>query len=111
MGDEIDKKIFQFSEFQFRHTGRGNVVAEVKDGRGQAFEILKINQFESRLQSMSVLVRDPSNNKHYVFAKGAPEKIFNASRIKPAEFNSKIEELSLGGYRTLAVAYKEVAPH
>ena len=71
-------------------------------------EILKINQFESKLQSMSVLVRDVSHGKHYVFVKGAPEKIYNASLLKPEDFHSRVEELSLGGFRTLALAYKQV---
>lgn len=35
-------------------------------------QVLKINQFESRFQSMSVLVKDVINNKYYIFAKGSP---------------------------------------
>ena len=57
---------------------------------------------------MSVLARDPSSNNHYVFVKGAPEKIHLLALNKPKDFERRVEELSLGGFRTLAVAYKEV---
>jgi len=34
--------------------------------------ILKIYQYESKFQSMSVLVHDKYVDKYYIFAKGAP---------------------------------------
>lgn len=37
-----------------------------------SLEVLRINQFESKFQSMSVLVRDAKKGKFYVFVKGSP---------------------------------------
>lgn len=54
---------------------------------------------------MSVLVRDTSNNKIYVFIKGAPEKFQSKLSIN---FDKKVKSLSLGGYRTIAFGYKEI---
>ena len=71
-------------------------------------EILKINQFESRFQSMSVLVKDPAAGKVYAFIKGAPERIYHNSTNKPENLLRTLESLSLSGLRTIAVAYKVI---
>ena len=57
---------------------------------------------------MSVLVRDPTNSKTYAFIKGAPERMYSNSINKPQNFDHVLETLSLGGYRTIAIGYKEV---
>lgn len=57
---------------------------------------------------MSVLVRDACSKKVYAFIKGAPEKIFNNSLNRPHRFYQTVESLSLGGYRTIAIGYKEI---
>ena len=38
-------------------------------------EVLRINNFESKFQSMSVLVLEKLSNVYYVFIKGAPERL------------------------------------
>lgn len=45
----------------------------------ESLEVLRINQFESKFQAMSVLVRDCTRNKYYIFVKGAPERIQKVS--------------------------------
>lgn len=57
---------------------------------------------------MSVLVRNLSNNKLYVYVKGAPEKLYSNSQEKPAHFFETIEKLSLEGFRTIAIGFKEI---
>ena len=49
-------------------------------------EVLRINQFESKFQNMSVLARDTVDNKYYVYIKGAPERIDRNSVFKFKEF-------------------------
>lgn len=44
----------------------------IKMKTSQYLEVLRINQFESKFQSMSVLVRDAINGRHFIFAKGSP---------------------------------------
>ena len=57
---------------------------------------------------MSVLIRDPTSNRVYAFIKGAPERIYSNSINKPQNFDHLLETLSMGGYRTIAIGYKEV---
>ena len=80
----------------------------VKNPEGKVLEILKINQFESSFQSMSVLVKDPADGKYYVFIKGAPELIYNNSTNKPKNLIEVVESLSLSGFRTIAAGYKQI---
>ena len=107
-GDEIDKEIFKFSRHKLRHQRPSGALAEVEDGQGATLEILKVNQFESKLQSMSVLVRDPSSRRLLAFVKGAPERISSHSLNKPEDFDATLHDLSIAGYRTLAIGCKEV---
>ena len=44
---------------------------------------------------MSVLIRNNKSRKLYVYIKGAPEKLYNISVIKPLKFFETIEKLSL----------------
>ena len=53
------------------------------------------------------MVKD--NDTHYIFMKGAPEKIHSLSKVKISNFNTILEGLSLAGFRCLAIAYREVA--
>ena len=55
---------------------------------------------------MSVLVRDTVTDKHYVFIKGAPERIDRNSVLKFKEFENLVASFSLGGYRTIGYGYK-----
>ena len=107
-GDEIDREIFQFSGYRLQSNESGEAIVTVSNEEGRVLEILKINQFESRFQSMSVLVKDPAVGKFYVFIKGAPERMNYNSTNKPNNFSATVESLSLSGYRTIAVGYKEV---
>jgi magnesium-transporting ATPase (P-type) len=69
-------------------------------------ELLRINQFESKFQAMSVLVRDVASNKHYIFVKGAPEKIQRISNNKVTDFDKILSDVSLGGLRCLGIAFR-----
>jgi magnesium-transporting ATPase (P-type) len=70
--------------------------------------ILRINQFESKFQCMSVLVKDVKKNKYYVFVKGAAEKMQRSSVNKYDKYEELISSLSLAGLRNIAFGYKEV---
>ena len=86
-----------------------SALAVVRNEKGNTLEVLRINQFESRFQSMSVLVRDEIG-KIYVFIKGAPERINYNSIKKPKNFTATVEALSLSGFRTIAIGYKVIDP-
>jgi len=55
---------------------------------------------------MSVLARDTRTDKYYAFIKGAPERIDRNSVFKYKDFEHMVASFSLGGYRTIAYAYK-----
>lgn len=57
-GDEIDLKMFLFTKSTFKQSDNMRVRCEITDNEGKKYEVLRINQYESRFQSMSVLVRD-----------------------------------------------------
>lgn len=57
---------------------------------------------------MSVLVRDTNQKKHYVFVKGAPERIEKNSIVKYGYFEGLVANMSLGGFRTIGYGYKEI---
>ena len=80
----------------------------VKNEEGKTLEILKLNQFESRFQSMSVLVRDPESKNTYAFIKGAPERIYENSNNKPTNLPTAVKFLEMGGNRTIAIGFKVV---
>lgn len=80
----------------------------IVESGAEKIEVLRINQFESKFQNMSVLVRDATQKKHYVFIKGAPERIDKNSVVKYSNFETLVSNLSLGGYRTIAYGYKEI---
>ena len=82
-GDEIDKEIFIFSKHKLVENKSKDAIITIESEEGNVLEILKVNQFESRFQSMSVLVRDVSAKKIFAFIKGAPEKIYKNSVNKP----------------------------
>lgn len=71
MGDELDLRMFLFSDFTFQLSDDVKVRFIVEKD-GTRLEVLRINQFESKFQCMSVLVRDTKDNKIYAFVKGAP---------------------------------------
>jgi magnesium-transporting ATPase (P-type) len=63
-------------------------------------EVLRINEYESRFQSMSVLYRQ--NNRYFVVGKGSPEMIHTYSQTKVKAFDAFIKKLSLEGFRSIA---------
>ena len=109
-GDEIDREIFEYSGYRIHPNESTDAVVTVKNEKGKTLEILKINQFESRFQSMSVLVRDCENSKTYAFIKGAPERMNHNSTNKPSNLIPTVKTLSLSGYRTIALGYKIINP-
>jgi hypothetical protein len=57
---------------------------------------------------MSVLVRNKATEECYVFAKGAPELVHFYSQNKCQGFDNIIKDLSLKGFKTVAVSFKKI---
>lgn len=73
MGDEIDLKMFLHSGYELRPSREPATCFEVEQPASHhRLRVLKVYQYESRFQSMSVVAHDTRSGKYYVFAKGAP---------------------------------------
>merc|ERR1711892_1276081 len=66
--------------------------------------------FTSSLARMSVIVRALGGSHFTVYCKGAPEKMEELCEegTLPVDFNTKLQELTLGGCRVIALAYKDL---
>lgn len=85
LGDEVDLRMYQFSKFSKANISTSDIYLNTQahqdeslsikinpNQNPQEYEVIKVHQFESRFQSMSVLVHDRKMNKFYCFSKGAP---------------------------------------
>ena len=100
--------MFLYSDYNMEQSVNPDVKFIAKHKNGHHLEVLRVNQFESKFQSMSVLVRDKMNGKVYNFIKGAPERIDRNSIVKVKGYEKKVASLSLGGYRTIGYGYRVV---
>lgn len=58
MGDEVDLRMFLYSEYEMKQSPKEDVrFVAIHKEKNIELEVLRINQFESKFQSMSVLVR------------------------------------------------------
>ena len=106
----MDLRMYLFSDYVLSESDKSEVkFVATHEKKDIKLEVLRINQFESKFQSMSVLVRDLSEGgKIYAFIKGAPEKIEKNSVIKVHGYNHTVSSFSLGGYRTIGCGYRVV---
>ena len=64
--------MFLFTKSSLKQSEDLRVKCQITDEEGNIYEVLRINQYESRFQSMSVMIRDKQADKIYIFSKGAP---------------------------------------
>ncbi len=70
--------------------------------------IVKRFDFSSKLQRMSVLVKNTNESFFKCFVKGSPEKIKELCKPStlPSDFNEQLDNCTSKGYRVLAMGYK-----
>ena len=68
--------------------------------------IIRQLTFSSSLARMSVVVRELGSRNFQVFTKGAPERLEELCTAEsiPADYHSRLKEMTLAGYRVLALA-------
>ncbi|OQS54346.1 calcium-transporting ATPase [Ecytonucleospora hepatopenaei] len=77
-------------------------------------EIIKIFDFNSKEKRMSVIskITNPacsgSKARYFVFCKGAPEILQESLNNVPEEYEETYKKHNITGYRTIALAYKEI---
>eukprot|EP00850_Spirogloea_muscicola_P014225 SM000100S09452 [mRNA] locus=s100:441754:450844:- [translate_table: standard] len=81
-------------------------------GQGQkVFEVLKVLEFTSTRQMMSVVVRDINHNTISVLSKGADEAILRCSKTNTRDIDASIRalaEYAHQGFRTLCLAMRKL---
>ncbi|XP_060531702.1 polyamine-transporting ATPase 13A3-like isoform X5 [Cylas formicarius] len=124
-GDPLDLNMFEFTKWSLEEPGQDEnsrfdmLAPTIVSPIGitlfyfqQNYQIGKLKEFpfSSANQSMSVICRDLRQPNMTAFAKGAPEKICGLCLREsvPQDFNSKLSYYTAGGYRVIALAYKDL---
>ncbi|CAD8190017.1 unnamed protein product [Paramecium pentaurelia] len=109
MGDSLDVELFKFTDFKFEKHPPQNVKSRVVNREGIVLDVLKLYEFESALQRMSVIVKDKDD--YYVFVKGSPEKMAELSiqNTIPIDFKKTLNLLTMKGLRILGFGYKQIS--
>lgn len=109
--DESDKQKEFIKKIKLTKDQVPSQISEKSKSNEDCLFITSILDFKSQLQRMSVIVKDPSCKRNYVFTKGAPEKVIALClpETVPKELNSTIKTLAKHGFRILAFGYKEIS--
>ena len=107
LGDVLEIKMLEFSQWKFIQSSKDNTIFHVKS-QEETLDVCKIFEFESEFQCMSTIVQDPNTKVWYSFTKGAPEKMLKICRKQtlPSDYSSIMEAMAIQGFRILALAYK-----
>lgn len=111
IGDPLDIKMFEFTEWEFEETNDGprqTQISRSPDGT-KVLETVKQFEFVSQLRRMSVLARDSNNpNDVHVYVKGAPEVMIDIclENTIPSDYKEQLEYYTHRGYRVIACATK-----
>ena len=102
------KKYYQITEEQYFN--KENKDAINSSLNSYALKVIVRCPFDSRHQSMSVIVKNKFNNSIHFFIKGAPEKISLLCRPEtlPSTFHAMHKKYTLRGFRVLACATKKM---
>jgi len=128
-GDPLDIKMFQSTRWELEEQGDDNekfdkMVATIVKPPQLTSELFSIDDlpleigitrqfaFSSTLARMSVIVRKLGKRNFTVYTKGAPEKIEElcVEDSIPEDFHVKLQELTVSGYRVIALAEKQLDP-
>jgi len=126
-GDPLDIKMFESTQWELEEQGEDNekfdkMISTIVKPPQQNNELFSIDDlpleigitrqftFSSTLARMSVIVRKLGMTNFTVFTKGAPEKIEELCLEEsiPDNFHSKLQELTVCGYRVIALAAKQL---
>lgn len=110
LGDVLDIKMFQFSQYKFIPSYNDDLAYSVQFDEKTILHVNKIYEFESEYQCMSTIVFDKEMNSWMVFTKGAPEKIKKICKNSsiPKNFTNMMEGMAMQGFRVLGLAYKTI---
>ena len=107
------KKYFKITEEQFFMKNKNTKInlSENEELNSYKLKVIYRSHFESRNQSMSVIVKNNFNNSIRLYTKGAPEKIIRQclDYSIPLNYDEVYRKYTLQGYRVLACAMKLIS--
>ena len=80
----------------------------VNNKKIEKVEVVSRHHFASKLQRMSTITRDVSNNRYFVVCKGSPEAIGERLVDKPEGYEEAAKTLAKKGLRVISLCYKEI---
>eukprot|EP00069_Balaena_mysticetus_P013236 bmy_07997T0 len=108
--DKADKVAFSAYGFTFVGIRNGHMRVENQRKEIEEYELLHTLNFDSVRRRMSVVVKTPSGDI-LLFCKGADSAVFPRVQNHEIELTKvHVERNAMDGYRTLCVAFKEIAP-
>ena len=111
-GDSLDIEMLKFSEWQLINSTEPEIkfISRFSNDKNNQLEVRKVFEFASEHQRLSVITNDKSDDKVYVFSKGAPEKIISMCIPETVcvNFHEVLEKMAMRGYRILGLGYKEI---
>ncbi|CAD8064885.1 unnamed protein product [Paramecium sonneborni] len=102
-GDPLEIEMLNFIGWKINFEGKA--FFSVKKDQ-QEFEIIKIFDFSSARQMMSVIATDGSN--FYLFSKGSPEMINQQSQDKKQVVLDEVKKYASNGFRVLGLGYRKL---
>ena len=105
------KKYFKITEEQFFMKNKKSNLSQNDGLNTYKLKVIYRSHFESRNQSMSVIVKNNFNDSIRIYVKGAPEKIIRQCLPYsiPLNYDEVHRKYTLQGYRVLACATKLIS--
>ena len=97
VGDTLDVKMFEPTKWNIKETGIENQnYISIVSSQERQLAVLKKFQFSSKLQRMSVIVKNLNDGIFKAFFKGSPEKIreFCSKNSIPKDFHKILEQFT-----------------
>lgn len=110
IGNAIDRKMFESSGYVLE-SGRGITPDSVTNSdKKHKFSILKQFDFDTRLKTQSVIMRDDGDNSLWVFTKGTGEALKKICHPKsiPSNFDLNLAESAKSGLYQISMGCKSV---
>ncbi|KAK6204356.1 cation translocating P-type ATPase [Scheffersomyces amazonensis] len=109
LGDPLDVKMFEFTQYQFREDENTNRSILYGGIGHDSYTIWKELEFVSSLRRMSVISQS-HDNQYFLFTKGAPEVMYDIceSESIPSNYEELLHHYTHSGYRVIACAYKKL---
>nr|CAG4710839.1 unnamed protein product [Naegleria fowleri] len=111
VGDPLDMKIFESCKWRIEDSNNNEFMTVISPDNKHSFSILKIFQFKSSLQRMSVIAMNLQSQEIFCFSKGSSEMIKQLSKPStiPHNFAQTLYKYSHKGYRVISIAYGKIA--